>query len=44
MEGESKARFNEIQQELAKIKTKFSNNVRGMVLNPPDSCLFAHEL
>ena len=31
LEGEAKERFNEIQQELAKLSTKFSNNVRADV-------------
>ena len=28
LEGEAKERFNAIQQELAQLSTKFSNNVR----------------
>ncbi len=27
LEGEAKARYNDIQQQLAKLSTKFSNNV-----------------
>ena len=49
MQGSSKDRFNEIQQELSQLSTKFSNNLldatkafKKLLKEPSEVCLNCH--